>query len=231
MALKRSGKDKKGVKDTGTIKENGTEKGKKDSAPIKASSAEDLLAGINKRYGAGTITRLGDKPAMNVETISTGSLALDLSLGVNGLPKGRIIEMFGPESGGKTTLALHACREAQKEGLNVAFVDVEHALDPAWAQTIGVDTDNLIVTQPNSGDQALNITADLVKSGQVGLIIVDSVAALTPEKELEGEIGDSHVGLQARMMSSAMRYLTAAVNESKCIVIFINQIRMKIGVM
>jgi len=175
--------------------------------------------------------RLGDKPEMNVDAIPTGSLALDAALGIGGVPKGRIIEIYGPESSGKTTLALHILAEAQKMGGEVAFVDAEHALDPVYAAALGVDTDNLLVSQPDTGEQALEITDALVRSGAVDAVVVDSVAALVPKQEIEGEMGDSHVGLQARLMSQALRKLAGTIAKTNCVVIFINQLRMKIGVM
>lgn len=185
---------------------------------------------INKQFGDGAIRLLGDTKTVDVELISSGALSLDLALG-GGYPKGRIIEIYGPESSGKTTLTLHAIAEIQKQGGTAAFVDAEHALDPAYARRVGVDTDNLLVAQPDNGEQALEIVETLVRSNAVDLVIVDSVAALVPQAEIEGEMGDSHMGLQARLMSQALRKLTGIINKSKTIVIFINQIRMKIGVM
>lgn len=185
---------------------------------------------INKQFGEGAIRRLGDTKTVNVELISSGALSLDLALG-GGYPRGRIIEIYGPESSGKTTLTLHAIAEIQKQGGTAAFVDAEHALDPAYARRLGVDTDNLLVAQPDNGEQALEIVETLVRSNAVDLVVVDSVAALVPQAEIEGEMGDSHMGLQARLMSQALRKLTGIINKSKTIVIFINQIRMKIGVM
>jgi len=185
---------------------------------------------INKQFGDGAIRRLGDTSTVNVELISSGALSLDLALG-GGYPKGRIVEIYGPESSGKTTLTLHAIAEIQKKGGTAAFVDAEHALDPAYARRLGVDTDNLLVAQPDNGEQALEIVETLVRSNAVDLVVVDSVAALVPQAEIEGEMGDSHMGLQARLMSQALRKLTGIINKSKTIVIFINQIRMKIGVM
>lgn len=198
--------------------------------PNKKKAVDMAMAQIEKNYGKGAIMKLGEAKHANVETIPTGSVSLDLALG-GGIPKGRIIEIYGPESSGKTTLTLHAIAECQKEGGMAAFVDAEHALDPQYAKRIGVDTDNLLVAQPDSGEQALEIVETLVRSNAVDLIVVDSVAALTPKAEIEGEMGDSHMGLQARLMSQALRKLTGAVNKSKCTIIFINQIRMKIGVM
>lgn len=185
---------------------------------------------INKQFGDGAIRRLGDTKTVDVELISSGALSLDLALG-GGYPKGRVIEIYGPESSGKTTLTLHAIAEIQKQGGTAAFVDAEHALDPAYARRLGVDTDNLLVAQPDNGEQALEIVETLVRSNAVDLVVIDSVAALVPQAEIEGEMGDSHMGLQARLMSQALRKLTGIINKSKTIVIFINQIRMKIGVM
>ena len=195
----------------------------------KALSA--ALKQIDQAFGKGSVMRLGEKPAMEIEAISTGSLSLDIALGIGGLPKGRIVEIYGPESSGKTTLALHVIAEAQKSGGVCAFVDAEHALDPIYARKLGVDLDDLLVSQPDTGEQALEITDTLVRSGAVDVLVVDSVAALTPRAEIEGEMGDSLPGLQARLMSQALRKLTASINKSKTLVIFINQIRMKIGVM
>lgn len=189
------------------------------------------LMQIEKSFGKGSIMKLGQKPNVEVEIIKTGSLGLDLALGVGGLPKGRIIEIFGPESSGKTTLTLHCVAEAQKAGGTCAFIDAEHALDPQYAKKLGVNIDELIISQPDTGEQALEIADTLVRSGAVDLIIVDSVAALVPKAEIEGEMGDSHMGLQARLMSQALRKLTASVARTNCMIIFINQIRMKIGVM
>ena len=190
------------------------------------------LGQIEKQFGKGAVMRMGDSNAVrNVEVISTGSLGLDIALGVGGVPKGRVVEIYGPESSGKTTLTLHIVAETQKQGGTAAFVDAEHALDPAYAEKLGVNVDELLVSQPDTGEQALEITDMLVRSGAVDVVIVDSVAALTPRAEIEGEMGDSHVGLQARLMSQALRKLTANIKRSNTIVIFINQIRMKIGVM
>ena len=189
------------------------------------------ISAINKQFGEGAIMKLGEASKMQVETISTGSVAIDLALGVNGLPKGRIMEIYGPESSGKTTLCLSVIAEAQRRGGNAVFVDVEHALDPRYAKVVGVDLDNLMVAQPESGEDALNITETLIRSGAVDVIVLDSVAALVSKNELDGQFGDSTVGLQARMMSQAMRRLTAAINRTGCICIFTNQIREKIGVM
>jgi recombination protein RecA len=190
------------------------------------------LSQIEKQFGKGSVMRMGDAGAIpNIEAVSTGSLGLDVALGIGGLPRGRVIEIYGPESSGKTTLSLHAVAEAQKAGGTAAFVDAEHALDPVYAEKLGVNMDELLVSQPDTGEQALEITDMLVRSGAVDLVVVDSVAALTPKAEIEGEMGDSHVGLQARLMSQALRKLTANIKRSNAIVIFINQIRMKIGVM
>ena len=200
-------------------------------ASDKKKALQTALAQIDKNFGKGTVMRLGDRPEMNVEAIPTGSLALDAALGIGGVPKGRIIEIYGPESSGKTTLALHILAEAQKRGGEVAFVDAEHALDPVYAAALGVDTDNLLVSQPDTGEQALEITDALVRSGAVDAVVVDSVAALVPKQEIEGEMGDPFVGLQARLMSQALRKLAGTIAKTNCVVIFINQLRMKIGVM
>ena len=200
-------------------------------ASDKKKALQTALAQIDKSFGKGTVMRLGDRPEMNVEAIPTGSLALDAALGIGGVPKGRIIEIYGPESSGKTTLALHILAEAQKRGGEVAFVDAEHALDPVYAAALGVDTDNLLVSQPDTGEQALEITDALVRSGAVDAVVVDSVAALVPKQEIEGEMGDTFVGLQARLMSQALRKLAGTIAKTNCVVIFINQLRMKIGVM
>jgi recombination protein RecA len=198
----------------------------------KAKALESVLGQIEKQFGKGSIMRLGDEPnSRNIESISTGALDLDIALGIGGIPKGRIIEIYGPESSGKTTVTLHMVAEAQKEGGVAAFIDAEHALDPVYAKAIGVDTDNLILAQPDTGEQALEIVDALVRSGAVDIIVIDSVAALVPKAEISGEMGDSHMGLQARLMSQALRKLTGIINKSKCSVIFINQLRMKIGVM
>ena len=200
-------------------------------ASDKKKALQTALAQIEKNFGKGTVMRLGDRPEMNVDAIPTGSLALDAALGIGGVPKGRIIEIYGPESSGKTTLALHILAEAQKMGGEVAFVDAEHALDPVYAAALGVDTDNMLVSQPDTGEQALEITDALVRSGAVDAIVVDSVAALVPKQEIEGEMGDTFVGLQARLMSQALRKLAGTISKTNCVVIFINQLRMKIGVM
>lgn len=186
---------------------------------------------IDKTFGKGTIMRLGDKQALDVESISTGSLGLDLALGVGGFPRGRIIEIYGPESSGKTTLAIHAIAECQKHGGIAAFIDAEHAFDRTYAEALGVDTENLLISQPDNGEQALEITENLIRSGAIDIIVIDSVAALVPRSEIEGEMGDSKMGLQARLMSQAMRKLTAAIGRTGCTCVFINQLREKIGVM
>ena len=198
----------------------------------KLRALDAALGQIEKQYGKGAVMKLGDSAAnMNVETIPTGSLSLDIALGLGGVPKGRIIEVYGPESSGKTTVALHMVAEVQKRGGIAGFIDAEHALDPAYAKNIGVDIENLYISQPDNGEQALEITETMVRSGAVDIIIVDSVAALVPKAEIDGDTGDSHVGLQARLMSQALRKLTAAISKSNCIVIFINQLREKVGVM
>ncbi|MEM7497964.1 MAG: recombinase RecA [Pseudomonadota bacterium] len=197
----------------------------------KQKALESALAQIERSFGKGSIMKLGQQTALDIEGTSTGSLGLDIALGIGGLPKGRIIEIFGPESSGKTTLALHTVAEEQKKGGICAFVDAEHALDPVYARKLGVNVDDLLISQPDAGEQALEITDTLVRSGAVSMIVVDSVAALTPRAELEGDMGDAQVGAQARLMSQAMRKLTGSISRSKCMVIFINQIRMKIGVM
>ncbi|MDZ5760914.1 Protein RecA [Lyticum sinuosum] len=197
----------------------------------KDKALENAISMITKSFGIGSVMRLGDSQIMEINSISTGSLGLDLALGVNGFPKGRIIEIYGPESSGKTTIALHAIAEAQKAGENCIFIDAEHALDPSYAEKLGVDINSLLVSQPDNGEQALEIADTMIRSGSVGLVVVDSVAALVPKAEIEGDMGDSHMGLQARLMSQALRKLTATISKSNCILIFINQIRMKIGVM
>ncbi|WP_156678685.1 recombinase RecA [Sphingomonas profundi] len=207
----------------------GTEKEKADMDRQKALEA--ALAQIDRAFGKGSAMKLGSREKVEIEAISTGSLGLDIALGIGGLPKGRIVEIYGPESSGKTTLALHAIAEAQKNGGTAAFVDAEHALDPSYAKKLGVDIDELIVSQPDTGEQALEITDTLIRSNAVDVLVVDSVAALVPRAEIEGEMGDSHVGLQARLMSQALRKITGSISRSKTLVIFINQIRMKIGVM
>ncbi|KCZ47560.1 MULTISPECIES: recombinase RecA [unclassified Hyphomonas] len=203
----------------------------KETGVDKQKALETALSNIERSFGKGSVMRLGDKKAMDVEAVSTGSLGLDIALGIGGLPKGRIIEIYGPESSGKTTLSLHSVAEAQKNGGVCAFIDAEHALDPVYAAKLGVDLDDLLISQPDTGEQALEIADTLVRSGAVDLLVIDSVAALTPRAELEGEMGDSLPGLQARLMSQALRKLTGSISKSKCMVIFINQIRMKIGVM
>ena len=197
----------------------------------RARALEAALAQIDRAFGKGSAMKLGSREKMEIEAVSTGSLGLDIALGIGGLPRGRIIEIFGPESSGKTTLALHAIAEAQRIGGTAAFIDAEHALDPAYAKKLGVDIDNLIVSQPDTGEQALEICDTLVRSNAVDVLVIDSVAALVPRAEIEGEMGDSHVGLQARLMSQALRKITGSISRSRCTVIFINQIRMKIGVM
>ncbi|MBR3255260.1 MAG: recombinase RecA [Clostridia bacterium] len=197
----------------------------------KKKALEMAMSQIEKQFGKGSVMKLGEFKAMEVEAISTGALSLDMALGIGGVPRGRIIEIFGPESSGKTTLALHVVAEAQKMGGEAAFIDAEHALDPVYAKKLGVDIDNLIVSQPDTGEQALEITESLVRSGALDVIVVDSVAALVPKAEIDGDMGDSHMGLQARLMSQALRKLAGAINKSKTVLIFINQLREKIGVM
>ena len=197
----------------------------------KKKALETALSQIEKQFGKGSVMKLGDYKAMEIEAIPTGALSLDMALGIGGLPRGRIIEIYGPESSGKTTLALHVVAEAQKEGGEAAFIDAEHALDPVYAKKLGVDIDNLIVSQPDTGEQALEITESLVRSGALDVIVVDSVAALVPKAEIDGDMGDSHMGLQARLMSQALRKLAGAINKSKTVLIIINQLREKIGVM
>ena len=198
----------------------------------KLKALDAALTQIEKAYGKGSVMKLGDSTAnMNIETVPTGSLSLDIALGLGGVPRGRIIEVYGPESSGKTTVALHMVAEVQKQGGIAGFIDAEHALDPVYARNIGVDVDNLYISQPDNGEQALEITETMVRSGAVDIVIVDSVAALVPKAEIDGEMGDSHVGLQARLMSQALRKLTAVISKSNCIVIFINQLREKVGVM
>ncbi|MCF8468004.1 MAG: recombinase RecA [Sneathiella sp.] len=197
----------------------------------KKKALEAALSQIDRAFGKGSVMKLGDQQAMDVASIPTGSLGLDIGLGIGGLPKGRVVEIYGPESSGKTTLALHVIAEAQKLGGTCAFIDVEHALDPVYARKLGVDVDELLISQPDTGEQSLEITDTLVRSGAIDVLVVDSVAALVPQAELEGEMGDTHVGLQARLMSQALRKLTGSISRSNCMVIFINQIRMKIGVM
>ena len=211
----------------------------KERAPMAATGPADdkrraidtAMAQIERMYGKGAIMRFGDRAELNVDYIPTGSLSLDLALGIGGLPKGRIVEIYGPESSGKTTLALHVIAEAQKRGGEVAFVDAEHALDPTYAQALGVKVEDMLIAQPDTGEQALEITEALVRSGAIDVVVVDSVAALVPRAEIEGEMGDSYVGLQARLMSQALRKLTGAIGKTNCIVIFINQLREKVGIM
>ncbi len=197
----------------------------------KEDRLEELLSALQSRFGEGAVMRLGSWNKVQVEAIPSGSFSLDIALGVGGLPRGRVIEIYGPESSGKTTLALHLAAEAQKKGGSVAFIDAEHALDPEYARRIGVNVKDILISQPMSGEEALNIMEDMVKSGVISLVIVDSVAALTPREELEGEMGDKHIGLQARLMSQALRKITAAASQSGTLIVFINQIRMNIGVM
>ena len=197
----------------------------------KKKALEAAMGQIEKQFGKGSVMKLGEFQAMNIEAIPTGALGLDIALGIGGVPRGRIIEIYGPESSGKTTLALHVVAEAQKMGGEAAFIDAEHALDPVYAKHLGVDIDNLIVSQPDTGEQALEITESLIRSGALDVIVVDSVAALVPKAEIDGDMGDSHMGLQARLMSQALRKLAGAINKSKTVLIFINQLREKIGVM
>ena len=197
----------------------------------KLKALESAMAQIERNYGKGAVMKLGDNAHLNVETVPSGSLSLDIALGVGGVPKGRVVEVYGPESGGKTTVALHMVAEVQKRGGIAGFIDAEHALDPVYAKKIGVDIDNLYISQPDTGEQALEITETMVRSGAIDIVIVDSVAALVPKAEIEGDMGDSHVGLQARLMSQALRKLTAIIGKTSCTVIFINQLREKVGVM
>ena len=197
----------------------------------KMKALEAALGQIEKQFGKGSVMKLGEFQAMNVEAIPTGALSLDIALGIGGIPRGRIVEVYGPESSGKTTLALHMIAEAQKLGGEAAFIDAEHALDPVYAKHLGVDIDNLIVSQPDTGEQALEIAEALVRSGALDVIVIDSVAALVPKAEIDGDMGDSHIGLQARLMSQALRKLAGAINKSKCVIVFINQLREKVGVM
>ena len=199
--------------------------------PEKMKALEAALGQIEKQFGKGSVMKLGDVTALEIEAIPTGALSLDIALGIGGIPRGRIIEVYGPESSGKTTLTLHMIAEAQKMGGEAAFIDAEHALDPVYAKHLGVDIDNLIVSQPDTGEQALEITEALVRSGAIDVVVVDSVAALVPKAEIDGDMGDSHIGLQARLMSQALRKLAGVINKSKCVVIFINQLREKVGVM
>ncbi len=197
----------------------------------KMRALEAALGQIEKQFGKGSVMKLGEFQAMNVEAIPTGALSLDIALGIGGIPRGRIVEIYGPESSGKTTLALHMIAEAQKLGGEAGFIDAEHALDPVYAKHLGVDIDNLIVSQPDTGEQALEIAEALVRSGALDIIVIDSVAALVPKAEIDGDMGDSHIGLQARLMSQALRKLAGAINKSKCVIVFINQLREKVGVM
>jgi len=197
----------------------------------KQKALDSALSQIEKAFGKGSIMKLGQKNAIEVDVVSTGSIGLDMALGVGGLPRGRVVEIFGPESSGKTTLTLHVIAEAQKKGGVCAFIDAEHALDPIYARKLGVNVDDLIISQPDTGEQALEIADTLVRSGAIDVLVIDSVAALVPKAEIEGEMGDSHMGLQARLMSQALRKLTGSISKSNCMIIFINQIRMKIGVM
>ena len=212
-------------------KETKTKTSMDEARENKLKALDAALAKMDKEFGKGAVMKLGDVPRMNIETLSTGSLNLDRALGCGGFPKGRIIEVYGPESSGKTTLALHAIAESQQKGGIAAFIDAEHALDPIYAKAIGVDIDNLYVSQPDSGEQALEILETFVRTGAVDIVVVDSVAALTPKAEIEGDMGDSHIGLQARLMSQALRKLTAVISKTNCTVIFINQLREKVGVM
>ena len=231
-------KKDKSAKSTDKVVERPSEKKTKPSvegdrarASERAKALEAALGQIDKQFGAGSVMRMGEKETMAIEAVSTGALALDIALGVGGVPRGRVIEIFGPESSGKSTLAMHIVAEAQRNGGICAYVDAEHALDPIYAAAIGVDTDNLLISQPDTGEQALEIVDMLVRSSAVDVVVIDSVAALTPRAEIEGEMGDSHVGLQARLMSQELRKLTANLNKSNTIAIFINQLREKIGVM
>ena len=211
-------------------KKKASDKAKDAQLDNKHKALEAALAQIEKNYGKGAVMRLGENVGMNVDCIPTGSMTLDAALGIGGLPRGRIVEIYGPEASGKTTLALHAVAEAQKMGGEAAFIDVEHALDPVYARALGVDVDSLLVSQPDTGEQALEIAEALIRSGAIDIVVVDSVAALVPRAEIEGDMGDSHVGLQARLMSQAMRKLAGAVSKSNCIAVFINQLRLKVGV-
>ncbi|MEG0116245.1 MAG: recombinase RecA, partial [Hydrogenoanaerobacterium sp.] len=195
----------------------------------KQKALETALSQIEKQFGKGAVMKLGQNSTLNLDVIHTGSISLDMALGIGGVPRGRIIEIFGPESSGKTTLALHIIAEAQKNGGEVAFIDVEHALDPVYASALGVDIDALLVSQPDTGEQALEITEALVRSGAIDAIVIDSVAAMVPRAEIEGEMGDTHVGLQARLMSQALRKLTGVISKSNCVALFINQLREKVG--
>ena len=196
----------------------------------KLNALNQALGKIEKEFGKGSVMKLGEATSMAIDVISTGSIGLDIAVGIGGLPKGRIIEVYGPESSGKTTVALHTVAEAQKQGGIAAFIDAEHALDPVYAKALGVDIDNLIISQPDTGEQALEIAEALIRSGAIDIIVVDSVAALVPRAEIEGDMGDSHVGLQARLMSQALRKLTGSIKKSNCVAIFINQLREKVGI-
>ena len=213
------------------IKMADSKKTRRDDADGRQAALNAVLDQVEKQFGKGSLMRLGDRPMANIETISTGSLSLDIALGIGGLPCGRIVEIYGPESSGKTTLTLEVIAQAQKKGKNCFFIDAEHALDPEYARKLGVDIDNLYLSQPDTGEQALEICDMVVRSGAMDVVVIDSVAALTPKAEIEGDMGESHVGLQARLMSQALRKLTASIQAANCLVIFINQIRMKIGVM
>ncbi len=206
------------------------EKKAPDAKNAKQEALTTALAQIEKKYGKGSVMKLGENSALNVEAISTGSIALDMALGVGGVPRGRIVEIYGPESSGKTTIALHVVAEAQKLGGEAAYIDVEHALDPVYARNLGVDIDSLLVSQPDAGEQALDIAEQLVRSGAIDVVVIDSVAALVTRAEIEGDMGDAHVGVQARLMSQALRKMTSAISKSNCVVIFINQLREKVGV-
>ncbi len=206
-------------------------KSKAGEPATKEEALQQALTALDKRFGKGSVMKMGEKPTMNISTISTGCLELDIALGVKGLPRGRIVEIYGPESSGKTTIALHCAAEAQKAGGTVAYIDVENALDPVYARAIGVDIDNLYIAQPDTGEDALEIVDTLVSSGAIDMVVIDSVAALVPRAEIEGGMGDSHVGVQARLMSQALRKLTGTINKTKCVAIFINQLREKVGVM
>ena len=209
-------------------------RGRMDNMSIEKEKLQALnqaLGKIEKDFGKGSVMRLGEATSMNIDVISTGSIGLDIAVGIGGLPKGRIVEIYGPESSGKTTVALHTVAEAQKNGGIAAFIDAEHALDPVYAKALGVDIDNLIISQPDTGEQALEITEALIRSGAIDIIVIDSVAALVPKAEIEGDMGDSHVGLQARLMSQALRKLTGSIKKSNCVAIFINQLREKVGIM
>ena len=212
------------------MKQKATKKKPIEISGDRKKALETAIAQIEKEKGKGSIMRLGENQSMNVQAVSTGSLTLDMALGIGGVPRGRIVEIFGPESSGKTTVALHIVAEVQKQGGEAAFIDAEHALDPLYAKNLGVDTANLLVSQPDSGEDALEITEALVRSGAIDVVVVDSVAALVPQQEIDGEMGASHVGLQARLMSQALRKLAGAIAKTNCIVIFINQLREKVGV-